>query len=182
MGLDIHCNGEHVKVGSYTGVHIVRKKWLHATIKYLENLLVESSKETFLPPTCEFAEYRNEYIGDYQKKLEKFIKLLKTTSQQYPINNISTLIEKMDDFIEFNVVGLLWWISHSDCEGFLSSGQSSDILNLLSNICFYMDNDDDDYYFNENDKMASNYKMAPNYYLHPVFDASATSGKPVQFS
>ncbi len=143
----------------------------------MENLLVESFKETFFPSYRESAEYRNEYIEDYQKNLEKFIKLLKTTSQQsqqYPINNISTLIEKMDDFIEFNVVGLLWWISHSDCEGFLSSGQSSDILNLLSNICYYMD--DDDYSFDGDDKMVS------NYYLYPVFSESLTSGKPVQFS
>ena len=147
MGLDLYC-GKESWGSSYSGVHIIREWMIKATIKYLENL----ENTPFYKPleqyryTCGYDRDKNEGSGVWNKKdLLDFLNSLIIQESVVDLPQQLSWIKPMKinyqpwnktpfDLAYFGLFGLKVFVNHSDCDGFFTVGQASDILCLLSRI------------------------------------------------
>lgn len=114
---------------TYGGVHVVRKEMIEATIKYLEE-----------NPTARSAKCA--------EQLKKWIKPNNTSliALSLDYQEISLQSLKPQIFRENDVLGLLRFVNHSDCDDDLSRGETIDLYDLLTKIKPYLpaDAEDDD--------------------------------------
>lgn len=160
MGLDLYCAGASVYVGSYRMVHRVRRYWLNAARLYLKKIVsgdldtlshVFNKEEAVL---C--SSFLERWSDDLYLDLDA--------------NEIASLKP-------FGLTGLAIWISHSDCDGYLSPDESSDILRTLKNIYPFIDKTCPvDHLISKNP--THGYR---NYYLYNVFWKSVASSENVEF-
>lgn len=140
MGLDLSTENEDVRIG-YIGIHFVRRNWIEAFIKHLE--------ET--------------------KKHKKLLKILKDTIDRDKnpycpagINYqlfLSILDHKKTDYNIFK--GLDNFVTHSDCDGIWKPEEVKEMMETFNVIKPFLDKDrfKDDKYFLEdlfNDAIKSN--------------------------
>lgn len=115
MGLSLWCDSINTRVGSYSQVHIERRKMIEAAIKYLEN---EAEN-------IELKEELKNWISD------------ETSDTEIKYNNISDKPSKL--LIKNNLEGLHYFVNHSDNEGYLTPDESVQILNTLNKIINYLE-------------------------------------------
>jgi hypothetical protein len=152
MGLDIACDDIYECVGPYSGVTKQRIDWIKATIEYLENLKIEMNNETEKITDEEEADNHKRKLSKLDEllvALNKSFSSVKSSSDEYQTNEYlqilslhinNELIGKCRDYLcLFGLTGLVWWVVHSDCAGYLSPGQSHDIIETLNKIVKYMD-------------------------------------------
>jgi hypothetical protein len=178
MGLDIECDDVEERVGSYSGVCTQRIDWIKATIQYLEKLKIEMKTESEKIKNVEEAE-------NHKNKLSKLDELLVsltisisgnsllngTFTQNLGVGINFELIEKCRDYLGlFGLTGLVWWVVHSNCERYLSPGQSFDIIETLNKIVKYLDNK----YLRKKVSSAdtTSADTSQNFYLYPIFKRS----------
>jgi hypothetical protein len=149
MGLDLYCNNESWGC-TYSGVHIVRKYFIKATIKYMEQ--IDNNKELpFYEPLksfrniCDFERKKDEDDGQFdgnKKQVIDFLKSLlpeKINTEMFdwirPLNiNYQPWNKTPFSLSYFGLFGLKTFVNHSDCDGYFTVGNSYDILGLLSRI------------------------------------------------
>ena len=115
MGLDLFCDDEHTRMGSYSYVHVQRKALLDAYILYL--------RESEGTGTTEYD------------------RALTSVKNRRLANNLETALCKDDeDSINYQVLGKLEkeihpgifaFVYHSDCDGIWSVRDATDILAAL---------------------------------------------------
>jgi len=173
MGLDLHCDILSLHCG-YSYIHMVRKILIRMTIDYLKNISfrnkfepVSSMKDYFIPSPhddsqdkeIDYSEQEEDFERHRNRLIETFQKSLNGSQLiciDYSIWKNYTTLDLGYYMNEFGIIGLEHFVNHSDCEGYLSVGQSIDIMNLFSRIFHYRDkyvsNDDlkgDDVFFDE---------------------------------
>lgn len=168
MGLSLICNDYHVGVGSYTGVHHRRKNWVLATIQYLKQWELDhkpdESKEDGL--------YEMILNSDNCKKLIKNLEEWCVGHAPFYLLNYTMIVEADLDLLRvFGLNGLYTFVNHSDSDGFLTPNESGDILETLSKIYLYLDEEDFD----------GDNKKLENYYLYNIFNKSLESGDLIVF-
>jgi hypothetical protein len=130
MGLDICTENFSERVGSYSGVHILRVNMIKASIEYLK-------------------QFKDCYFSDAMVcHLEKTLNSDDSPPLDY--KHFKSFIEIADD----NMVGLYKWVYHSDCEGYLTSEDSEKILETLKVIYPYLDSR---YFINDENKFEEFY-------------------------
>jgi hypothetical protein len=176
MGLDIVCNEKDLHC-RYSYIQEIRKNLTIATIKYMESLKFDTQfvpqdiiKNYFIPSPHDINDGEIEYdeqINDFESHKTNMIQFLKETLK--PKNNLmlisyelwynpnpfykSTInLEEVLSF--FGIISLRTLISHSDCEGYFSVGQSVDIMDLFSRINGFLedmikDKEDELLFYNE---------------------------------
>ncbi len=115
MGLDLYCIEEHVRMGSYSYVHVERANWIRAAIKYLQAHQITGLLDEICPWLL-----NNEI--NYEVMENKPSKLMKQHKLQ----------------------GLHYFVVHSDCDGKWKPNESKQILKTLEKIINYMDNEDEE--------------------------------------
>lgn len=173
MGLDLFCDDYSERVGSYTYVHELRKNWTLASIQYLKDFL--QSDECNINS---FDENETEVIYEITMKIDRCNNLIKMLEEwcvghpPFSLLNYSVIIDSDTDLLrEFGLNGLHIFVNHSDSDGYITPGESYDILNTLSKICQYLDHRN----FNVNNKNIE------SYYLYTIFKKSAESGQLISF-
>jgi hypothetical protein len=159
MGLDIQDNlGEaHMRVGSYSYVHRVRKNLILYTIKYLQNVpevitipdtenKVESNDDEEEEDDVKGTAFENPFTTDDAinilqtwirqqepaTKRRRTMDELLTMSTPIAYENISQTLPKI--LCHYGISGLYWFVNSSDCEGTWSLGQCTDIAQLLRKV------------------------------------------------
>ena len=122
MGLDIICNENIERVGSYTGVHRLRVYLIKSVIKYLE----DSNK---------FEDLEKEILVEYLNSLLSENDDSKINYDNYK-GDMNTMMELYD------LAGFTSFIFHSDCDGILSSLEASDFLKTYDKIKNFIDKTD----------------------------------------
>ena len=115
MGLDIYTDNCSERVGSYSGVHHLRKEMIIASIKYLEQFKDCCSSINMIKVLKESLVADNMDIINYDK------------------------FKNFKDIADHYMMGLYKWVYHSDCEGMLSSYDSEMILETLKHIYPFID-------------------------------------------
>ena len=115
MGLDLYCDDEHTRMGSYSYVHVQRKALLEAYILYLRESKPEGATE-----------YDQALLSVKNRRLA---------------NNLETAICKDDeDNINYHLLakleeemhpGIFVFVYHSDCDGVWSARDAAHILAAL---------------------------------------------------
>ena len=156
MGLDLHCKDKTLHCG-YSYVHFVRKYLTQMTIEYLQTITFrdkfqpeESLKDYYIPSPHDDSQDKEidheEQEGDFNSRKKKLINFLEQTlipntilSQiNYTIWSINS--SDVDYYMkEFGIIGLKHFVNHSDCEGYLTLGESMDIISLISRIYKFKD-------------------------------------------
>jgi len=153
MGLDIQDNlGEaHMRVGSYSYVHRVRKNLILYTIKYLQNVpetipdtenKVESNDDDEEEDDDEENPFTTDDAIDILQtwirqqepatKRRRTMDELLTMSTPIAYENISQTLPEI--LCHYGISGLYWFVNSSDGEGTWSLGQCTDIAQLLRKV------------------------------------------------
>ncbi len=114
MGLDLYCIEEHVRVGSYSYVHVERTNWIKATLKYLE------------------ANHLHQLLDELSTWL---------LNDHVNYNSVSAKPSKL--MSQCKLQGLHYFVVHSDCDGSWKPHQSKQILKTLEKIIDYMEEEED---------------------------------------
>ena len=154
MGLDIYTTNSHARVGSYSGVHVLRLNMIIASIKYLDQFnncsnsidLKEFLKTTISKNNMTLSNQTNAI--DYQK-FSKY--------KEYPYS----LLE-----------GLFIFTDHSDCDGTFLPDDSSKIIETIELIASFMD----DCYFDGSNKTLE------KFYLYGILKDSSENNEVIYFS
>lgn len=117
MGLSLWCDSINVRVGSYSQVHMERRHWIEAVIKYLKDNNIDTKLEEEL----------DNWIG--HDTIHSGIEYINVSDKP------SVLLKK------YNLEGLYKFVNHSDCEGFLTPYESELILDTLKKIIKYLKNE-----------------------------------------
>ena len=121
MGLDLFCGDYSIKMGSYSTVHIIRREWILAYIKYLES--------------------------STQKPLVLLNKLIQ--EMQYDKINYKTFTRISSDHEGFQ--GLKIFVDHSDCEDDWSYEEVESIMQTLNLIRDHLKAESSSWHFNGDD-------------------------------
>lgn len=153
MGIDLYC-GKYTFGCSYTGWHYLRCNIIEATLKYLENIIIDYKKEN-TGDNNEYNEdrYQFDIVHEFLTKIKIDHEKTKMSSKEddrciYEVfmNVIEERLFYLDGLIYFDVGGLFSLCKKSDCQGFYSSGNSIDIINLLNVIKPFLKELDEDTY------------------------------------
>jgi hypothetical protein len=141
MGVTLACSDIYFQF-SYSFLHITRYNLLEATEQYLKNLDIEEKEKD----------------EDKEKNKKKLIQLLNECHVYNDNLNYRFIIQKYNELtkylIEFHLVGLYWFVNHSDNDSFFSIGQAFDMKELITKIHPYLTYDAED---TEKDKILENY-------------------------
>jgi hypothetical protein len=111
----------------------------------------------------------------YNKLLDAICKYPNNDQEEEEIVDYKKIKDLKDDLIQSGIGGLVW-INQMSCEGFLSVGQSLDILQTLERIAPYME--DTGFTDYKNNKVKT--KRMDNYYLYDIFNVSYKSCKGIR--
>jgi hypothetical protein len=180
MGLDLHCDNYSVRVGAYSRVSEIYREWILASIEYLKEWIKlhpikpydsDDSTDSDNPygedPTFEYK------ITQCEKSIQMLNSWLIDLNSFNLINYDRILYADLDLLRKFDLIGLHIFVNHSDCQGYITSNESRDILKSLTKICPYLHNTG--YNFN------TDIQNAESYYLFEIFNKSANSGKKIKF-
>lgn len=183
MGLDMYCDDENFHI-TYSGVHSVRYNILIATLKYVKNnrdKLIQYYKDTFIRCENDY-ESQKEYIIEKIITVEKYLNDLITpssddmysfsfSSSKYPnykkINNEYNEALKM-----FGIYGIIPIIYHSDYDGYYTTGEVKDFMDVLKNIYIYIPSDD----FHKQEIILE------EYYMYDILKKSIDTNKSIIFA
>lgn len=168
MGLDLFCGDTSVRVGSYSTIREIRIFWLNSACLYLNKIMFNPSI----------------YPGDKDnRKIKAEICLSHLKMRSKYLHKIYDVAE-MNSLRYFGLTGLARWINHSDCPGYLSPGESLDIIETLKNIYPFMN---EEYKNDYNHATSASFLFEKdtsdlcNYYLYDVFRESVDTLKNVDF-
>lgn len=182
MGLDIYADDVGARVGSYSYVHTNRRDWISATIQYLENMSIEEFRKYIETVNSDIDDGddsieldRNRYINRLLKLLQEWINTNNRTSIDY------RAIEQKDETVRnelrfFRLIGLYYWVYHSDCDGYLTPCEAKEILITLKKIYKYMKNSDDF------DGFDADEREIDDYYLYSIFKNSVDTDSLIVFA
>lgn len=115
----------------------------------------------------------------YNRLLETIVKTPKLFStsneEEEEVVDYKKFKDTIDDLVENGLAGLVW-INQIGSDGFLSVGQSLDILQTLERIAPFME-DTGFTVWRENEVKT---KRMSNYYLYDIFNHSIKSSKPIR--
>lgn len=148
MGLDIVTKNISTRVGSYSSVHFLRAEMIIAATKYLKQF-----------DKCEEAKLA-------KKILENSVNL----ENSCPVNYSE--FDKLKTIDDDELVGLYYWVNHSDCDGFITSTQAKSILITLEKIYEYINVR---YFTNETIKLE-------NFYLYDILKDSVDNNESIFFT
>jgi hypothetical protein len=174
MGVGMYCQDEECSL-TYSGIQNIRYNILKATLDYLVNnkdKLIQYYKDNFL--TYE-EDYESEYVKNELTFVEKYlISLLSHSSGIFmcKIPNYSEIDPIHNNRLKmFGLYGIIPIINHSDCDGFYSSGEAQDFMDVLENIYKYIPASD---FYDDEVKLEK-------YYMYNILKKSITTKSPIQF-
>lgn len=150
MGLDLTCGTTIVHCG-YSYIHLIRKLLTEITIYYLDQIKYDEkcqSKEdnTLMSPfeydlskETEYEEQEEDCLERKNKLCKQLQKTLSEPNILTPISYTSVRLVDNDLLREFGLIGWKHFVDHCDSDGFLTVGESIDILDWLSRILIYKD-------------------------------------------
>jgi hypothetical protein len=175
MGLDLCCHDEQCHL-TYSGVQKIRYNILKATLEYLINnkdKLIQYYKNNFI--TNE-EDYESEYINNQLNIVEKYLISLLSPSTSLSFcetPNYSKIDPKYNDKLKmFGIYGIIPIIEHSDYDGFYTSGEAEDFMDVLEIIYKYIPASD---FYDDEVKLE-------NYYMYHVMKKSITTKTPIRFA
>jgi hypothetical protein len=152
MGLDLYCADFHTRFGSYSTVHAVRKDWINAFTKVLQEYI-----STYKPLSS-----TDEEISLQVEYAETLLPLLLEHTAKINYSTFKKIDSPFDGF-----QGLKNMVDHSDCEDTWTSFEAESILLTLSMIKDHL---------NKADFYGS------TYYLEPILTHSVQIGKHIYFA
>lgn len=176
MGVDIYCNDIHTRC-TYMGLQRFRLLLLKATLKYIEN----SKKELQIiyEKNHHYGREIQDYENDYKMIMEYIRDLIMGGCGMFSKPNYSKICSHSNDLLKlFDLYGIIIFVNHSDCDGYFTKGEATDIMNSLQYTCTYMDYDDD-YLVNYDDKPAE--RKIEDLFIYDVFKQCIDTGVPVSF-
>jgi hypothetical protein len=105
---------------SYGFMQTMRIWLIEATLKYLD-------------------EYKNSTAKKCKERIESWIKNIPDEYKCLPINYEEVQNDNLepDMFRKLDILGLIHFVMHSDCDGYLSEGETLDVARLLQNLMPY---------------------------------------------
>jgi len=188
MGLDLVCGDYHIKVGPYSKFASIRIMWMRAAKTFLEELPFKDEYYVKHPDKINSYDY-NETKKEFMERKQFVINTLQSTIPKD--NNVYYDEEKfiqlwfLTALTEFDLAGLLYFVYHSDHDGYLSPGQSLDILSTLKLLFPYimkLDNQTDSecqYWKRTTTETINN--PYQSHFLYPIFNISVKTNTKVKF-
>jgi hypothetical protein len=143
MGLDAHCGSYSMGMGSYSGVHQTRKMLVQLTIAYCKGKLTEqqshedadqtSGTDSEIETDCTTSEQWRELMQQLEAWLTPQSELERNQFASV-ISYADVALTSDDDLAVAGLLGLKWFVDHSDCDGYWSPGQCFDILRLMKEL------------------------------------------------
>lgn len=180
MGLDAYCGNYRIGMGSYSGVHRNRRALLELAIAYCERMLTEQRALESSSSDSDDDRWLRETPSSSWEKVVTSLKSWRTPEEVLVGNHFATEINYAntkraddDELAEVGLLGLKWFINHSDCEGYWSPGQCLDIQRLFRDLSNTKDKD--------GKKLVVEHLNGDDSKYWGLFEASIASNKPVVF-
>jgi len=182
MGLDIYTSETAMRVGSYSGVQLVRIKAVEFFIQKLEQIEPKLKEKLTEKETEKETEARaGDDDPDVMESLRELHEVLKAsidgteesgcphyghfpvTSFVYDYTGKAKIHDHISD-INRALCGLNAWVDHSDCDGLHSPGQAKDISSCFEWVADQVPKESDDYLDNSEywGMLTEFYKQAAN--------------------
>lgn len=140
MGVDFYC-GDYVFHSSYSGWDEIRRQIMKSTFDFVSDKFAKDQLNY-----ANVDEDDEDYIGEnssyYRRmnEIKQLIACVESNATAKPNNNVFDFVracnecDYFDTLIYFDINGLYALCNKSDCEGYYSHGNSTDICHLLDLI------------------------------------------------
>ena len=142
MGLDIADNTFSIseRVGSYSGVHLLRRNYIEMTLNYLKSQTDPSHNPSLTQRKSSESDDRekennsddDDEINSVEMSAKRVICILHGWITVSGVNYKNMGGHLTEDMVKWKLAGLMHFVNCSDCEGVWSNGQCLDILEFFN--------------------------------------------------